>query len=126
MGDGSRAVAVMGALAKQGIATRYFGMDQFELAGGEVSLRDFHRTMRGAGIRPQLFPEPVQSGLIRFLHTIGSVDLVLIAEPAEIEQDARTQQLLSRISHPKTTILVRKDDHWVERVPSPSVIRRAA
>ena len=94
VGDGTRAVAVMEALAKQGIAARYFGMDQFELAGGGLSLRDFHRTMRGAGIRPQLFPEPVPRGLIRFLHTIGSVDLVLVADPAEVEQDAGIQQLL--------------------------------
>ena len=50
VGDGSRAVAVMGTLANSGSPIRYFGIDQFELAGGAVSLKDFHRSLRAAGI----------------------------------------------------------------------------
>jgi hypothetical protein len=130
VGDGSRAVAVLAALAKRGISARYFGMDQFELAGGEVSLREFHRTLRGAGIRPQLFPEPPERGLVRFLHTIGTVDLVLIADPAEVVEKAAVGQLLNRISHANTTILLLQDDQWVplarEMGRDAGVVRRAA
>ena len=113
VGDGSRAIAVMGTLAKSGDPIRYFGIDQFELAGGAVSLKDFHRTLRAAGIRAQIFPEPVDRGLARFLHTIGMVDLVLLSEPAEILDDVRVRQLLTRISRPETTILYLQDETWV-------------
>ena len=37
VGDGSRAIAVMGTLAKTAGPVRYYGIDQFELAGGSVS-----------------------------------------------------------------------------------------
>ena len=126
VGDGSRAVAVVETLGKKGVPIRYFGIDQFELGGGEVSLMDFHRTLRSAGIQAQLFPEDLDRGLVRFLHTIGTVDLVLIAEPVERLQEEQIRQLLSRISHGETTILYRQDESWVQFSTSPATMRRAA
>lgn len=127
VGDGSRAVAVVSTLAKQGEPIRYYGIDQFELVGGAVTLKDFHRTMRSAGIRPQILPEPVDRGLTRFLHTVGSVDLVLLSDPEGLADDGRVRQLLGRVSHSETTILQRHGDNW-EKLPGlvTSPVRRAA
>ncbi len=126
VGDGSRAIAVMGTLAKTAGPVRYYGIDQFELAGGSVSLKDFHRTLRAAGIRAQIFPEPVDRGLVRFLHTVGTVDLVLLSQPAEILEDQRVRQLLNRISRPETTILYLQDEAWVRLTGGTTAMRRAA
>lgn len=113
VGDGSRAIAVVQALTQRGGTVRYVGIDQFELSGGSVTLRDFHQATRAAGVRPQIFPESIERGLTRFLHTIGRADLVILASPDEILQDARIRQLLTRISHPKTTVLYRRGDAWL-------------
>ena len=43
--------------------------------GGEVTLKQFHQTLRAQNIRPQLFPETIDRGLMRVAHTIGTVDL---------------------------------------------------
>lgn len=126
VGDGSRAVAVLGTLAKSGSPVRYFGIDQFELAGGAVSLKDFHRTMRGAGIRPQIFPEPVDRGLVRFLHTVGTADLVLLDQPAETLENPQVGQLLKRISNAQTTILYLQDDVWMPLTSRTTTMLRAA
>jgi hypothetical protein len=113
VGDGSRAIAVVQALTQRGGTVRYVGIDQFELSGGSVTLRDFHRTTRAAGIRPQIYPESTERGLIRFLHTVGRADLVLLSSPDELLQDVRIRHLLTRISHPKTTVLYRRGDAWL-------------
>ncbi len=126
VGDGSRAIAVVGTLAKRGMPVRYFGVDEFELAGGTVSLKEFHRTLRSAGIRPQIFPEPVDRGLVRFLHTVGHADLVMLSEPGLLLEDPRFQQLLSRVSHGSTTVLYRQDDVWARLDRESSFLRRAA
>ena len=125
VGDGSRAIAVVEALAKGGSAIRYFGIDQFELAG-PVSLKDFHRSLRAAGIQPQLFPETVSRGLIRFLHTVGRAELVLLSDGPKILEDPLSGTLLSRISGPSTTILCRQDDVWSTLPTHADGQRRAA
>ena len=126
VGDGSRAIAVLGTLAKSGNPVRYFGIDQFELAGGAISLKEFHRTMRGAGIRPQIFPEPVDRGLARFLHTVGTADLVLLDEAGETLENPQVGQLLKRISNPQTTILYLQDDAWMPLIGRTTTMLRAA
>jgi len=62
--DGTRAVAVIEALAKGNPhhTIRYLALDQFELAGGPITLVQFHRDLRQSGIRPQIFPEDVRFG----------------------------------------------------------------
>ncbi len=125
VGDGSRAIAVVEALAKGGSSVRYFGIDQFELAG-TVSLKDFHRTLRAAGIHPQLFPETVSRGLVRFLHTVGRADLVLLSDGSKILEDPLCGSLLSRIAGPDTTILCLQDELWAPLADLSTGQRRAA
>ena len=133
VGDGSRAVAVVSALAKAnpGSPIRYSAIDQFELSGGSISLMQFHRDLRQHGIRPQIFPGDVKSGLIRVAHTIGAVDLVLISSDGTQIGDFEVPppHLLSRVSHPESLILRRSEDTWTRFdniQTTQQVIRRAA
>ncbi len=79
--DGSRAVAVLETITKNNKNVRYLAIDQFEMAAGAVTLKQFHQTLRAKEFRPQVIPETMERGLIRVSHTIGTVDLVLIAAP---------------------------------------------
>ena len=99
VGDGSRAVEFLTVMKTTGHPVRYFAIDQFELAGGQLSLIGFHQMLRSAGIRPHLFPEPIVQGLTSFLHTIGSADVILITDASSEATDIQVQQLLGRISH---------------------------
>ncbi len=126
VGDGSRAIAIHECLTKKGGQVRYYGIDQFEAAGGSNTLKDFHRTLRAANVRAQIFPESVNQALVRFLHTVGSVDLVLISSPEGVVDDPVVQQLLARISHPGTQILYQKGDVWAEYAAQTMPLRRAA
>ena len=99
VGDGSRAVDFLTVMKT---TVRYFAIDQFELAGGQLSLIGFHQMLRTAGIRPHLFPEPIVQGLTSFLHTIGSADVILITDGSSEATDIQVQQLLGRISHQGT------------------------
>lgn len=115
VGDGSRALAVMEAVEKGNENVQYVAIDQFEMAGGTVTLKQFHQSLRANGIRPQLFPETVQRGLIRVAHTIGTVDLVLIGTPVETWQTAEVLALLSRVLHDQTLVLYQGDEEtWVK------------
>jgi hypothetical protein len=109
--DGSRAIAVMKTLAQTRQNVRYLAIDQFEMAGSG-NLKRFYQKLRAEQIRPQLFPETIDRGLIRVAHTVGTVDLVLIAAPVGRWQVPTTRTLLCRISHARTVILFLDDDHW--------------
>lgn len=126
VGDGSRAIAVVQTLAKQGITPRYCGIDEFELSGASLGLKDFHRNLRAAGIRAQIFPESVDRGLVKFLHTIGRADLVLLSRPGEWVEEPRIGHLLRRVSHPGSTILVFRNDAWSRLELPGEAMQRAA
>jgi hypothetical protein len=111
VGDGSRAVAVLQSLGNAS-DIRYVAIDQFEMAGGAVTLKTFHQTMRAAGIRPQVFPEPLARGLIRVAHTVGAVDLVIIAAAMESWRTPEILSLLTKVSHPSTTVLYEHEGSW--------------
>tara|TARA_R110002049_G_scaffold4601_5_gene32276 strand:- start:392217 stop:392978 length:762 start_codon:yes stop_codon:yes gene_type:complete len=116
VGDGTRAVEVVQTLAKAtpGTPIRYTAIDQFELAGGEISLMQFHRDLRQHGIRPQIFPSDIISGVTRVAYTLGAVDLILIAENAASDSPtpAQWEKLLSRVAHPGTLVLRQTGDAW--------------
>ena len=122
VGDGSRAVAVAETLGD----IRYAAIDQFELAGGEVSLKQFHQTLRAGGLSPQLFPEPIERGLTRFAHTVGTVDLILVAAPSATWQTPHILMLLSRVCHEKTAILQLEGESWTRFELRPTARGRAA
>lgn len=126
VGDGSRAIAVLEALGTAH-KVRYVAIDQFEMAGGDVTLKAFHKTLRREGIRPQVYPEPINRGLVRVANTIGPVDLVIIAAEQTQWQTPETMSLLARVSHSETVVLFQDEESW-ERFEPPvqSEIRRAA
>lgn len=105
VGDGQQALEYLTGLKDLGSSVRYFAIDQFELADGDLSLREFHQMLRNAGIRPQIFPEPVAAGLTRFLHTIGSADVVLLNQPIPAVDVQQVHSLLRRVSNDRTSIL---------------------
>jgi hypothetical protein len=124
--DGSRAIAVMQTMAKTQHAVRYFAIDQFEMADGGITLKQFHQTLRAENIRPKLFPGSMDRGLLRVAHTIGAVDLVLIAVPRQVWQSEQVLHLLSRVSHAGTVILYRDGETWNRSQSVVSNLQRAA
>ncbi len=140
--DGSRAIAVLETLAKNLPATaldstesaktqaaspiRYIVIDQFEMGGGTTTLKQFHQTLRGAAIRPQVFPEPIERGLTRVAHTIGAVDLILISTPTDQWQTTSVLGLIARVSRADTKLIYRNGDTWQAHAPSGTTVRRAA
>ena len=111
VGDGSQAIAVMETLSRQSDSIRYYAVDEFEMAGG-VNLKQFHQTLRNHSIHPQLFPGPVDRGLMKIAHTIGSVDLILVADANVIDSNPAVTEMLARISHEGTGVLVARNDTW--------------
>lgn len=124
--DGSRALAVLQAVQKRNENARYIAIDQFEMSGGPVTLKQFHQTLRSSGFRPQVFPETMERGLIRVAHTIGTVDLVLIACPPETWQTPQIQALLSRVTHQETLVLYREEEETWKKFATQTAQRRAA
>ncbi len=112
VGDGSQAIAVMETLSRQSESIRYYAVDEFEMAGG-VNLKQFHQTLRNHNIHPQLFPGPVDRGLMKIAHTIGSVDLILMANTSVIDNNPAVAGMLSRISHEGTSVLVARNETWI-------------
>jgi len=124
--DGSRALAVLETIEKTNKNVRYLAIDQFEMAGGPVSLKQFHQTLRSRGFRPQLFPETIQRGLIRVAHTVGAVDLVLIAALPETWQTPQVLPLLSRVTHQSSLVLYRDEEETWKTYPNPAAPQRRA
>jgi hypothetical protein len=140
VGDGSRAVEVLALLRSSAgksadagadsIKLRYAAIDQFEMGGGTNTLMQFHQTIRGGGIRPQVFPEPVDRGLMRVAHTLGSIDLILISADAGDWDTPETKSLLARVVHDQSQIFFERNDAWhaleLSELGSEPVHRRAA
>ncbi len=126
VGDGSRAIAIVQTLGSPP-PVRYLAIDQFEMVGGEVTLKAFHQRLRSAGIRGQVFPEPIDRGLVRVANTVGAVDLIVIAAAPEDWQTPETLSLLARVAHPNTVVLYQDDESWDRfEVPDPVQQRRQA
>ncbi|QDT01918.1 hypothetical protein K227x_02870 [Rubripirellula lacrimiformis] len=141
--DGTRAIAVLETLAANlpapapvadseseaattAPAIRYLVIDQFEMAGGQTTLKQFHQTLREAAIRPQVIPEPIDRGLVRVAHTYGAVDLILIATPVDQWQNETIMKLIDRVSHSGTTLMFRDGDAWKSYQQNTAPLRRAA
>lgn len=117
IGDGSRAAEVIRVLANrhQIDSVRYAVIDQFELAGGGVTLKDYHRGIRQRGIRVKVFPEPLLRGLERVSVTVGPVDLVLVGRSPDSLAAPEVDRKLRRVCHPATVVLALNGRRW-ERV----------
>ena len=126
VGDGSRALAVLETIKKTNKDVRYVAIDQFEMAGGPITLKQFHQALRSRGFRAQLFPETMERGLSRVAHTIGSVDLVLIGAPREAWQTPQILTLLSRVTHQDSLVLFRDEEDTWKKFATQFSQRRAA
>jgi hypothetical protein len=133
--DGSRAIAVMetllqnrpaapvvnvssGDVARADVsndaapAVRYIVIDQFEMAGGTTTLKQFHKSLREADVRATVYPETIERGLTRVAHTIGAVDLILISVPTDLWQTVAIESLIKRIAHGSTVVVHRDGSDW--------------
>jgi len=125
VGDGSQAIAVMETLSRQSDSVRYYAIDEFEMSGG-VNLKQFHQSLRNHDIRPQLFPGSVERGLMKIAHTIGSVDLILLSDASVIDDNPSGSDMVARISHEGTKVLVARNETWTVEVSTGHQFRRAA
>jgi hypothetical protein len=50
---------------------------------------------------------------MKIAHTIGSVDLILMANTSVIDNNPAVAGMLSRISHEGTSVLVARNETWI-------------
>ncbi len=128
IGDGSRMPAILAMMQQSGVQASSFKamvIDEFEMGGGPVTMRDYHRQLAGLTIRPVLFPEPVGRGLINVAHRFGFVDLILIDAKVESTQADALQYTLGKVVHGSTVLLNNTSGKWTSRQAKSST-RRAA
>jgi hypothetical protein len=114
IGDGLRADAVMQSLlAVSGDKLlRYAAIDQFEMVSGPIKLKDFHLRMRAIDVRPQVFPDPVAQGLLRFSSTVGFADVIIASIPDEQFNSNEIQSLIARITRPSSVVFQLSQGRW--------------
>ncbi len=120
VGDGLRSDAVMQSLlaVSGGRTLRYAAIDQFEMVGGPITLKDFHLRMRAIDVRPQVFPEPVAQGLSRFSRTVGFADVVIASITDEALNSEEIKSLIARITRPTSVLLHLSGGRWKRTVVS--------
>ena len=129
IGDGSRMPAVLASLADAGTESKSFKaivIDEFEMAGGEVTMRDYHRQLAGLAIRPVIFPESVARGLVNVAHRFGAVDMILIDASVETAHAEGLSKFLSKVTHVGTAVLSNTSGKWAVRQSGTDAVRRAA
>ena len=116
IGDGSRALAVAKSLVKANPDenVRYAAIDMFEMGDGPVTLKDFNQQLRAQNVKPSLVPLPLEAGLARVSSTLGIIDLVLIAEPAEEVDLQRLEASLKRLTTPSSAVFRLVDQKWTK------------
>ena len=114
VGDGRRALSVVSTLTHRGhsVPVNYIAIDEFELGGGSLTLRDFHKRLREYPAKAQLVPMPCDAGLDRVARTFGQVDVIIWGcdQPATAEQ----QTSLLRVCKPDTVVFYQDDGKWCE------------
>ncbi len=121
VGDGSRTCSTFETLASgQPVDDlTYAVIDPFE-AGAQgtdasrdsVSVKEYHRRVRGIGASVRVFPGPLAAGLQQVAWTIGSVDLVLIGAVESGWADPTVQERIRRLCHAGTVVLVHDGTSW--------------
>jgi len=102
VGDGTRAIALLSGLAQADGGVHYAAIDPFEMAGGHLTLKAFHRMIREQRATAQLVPLPVAAGMQRVLRTVGQVDVIVWS--GDQPPSAAEQHLLRRLSKPATIV----------------------
>ncbi|MEM9368025.1 MAG: hypothetical protein AAGD07_18690 [Planctomycetota bacterium] len=123
VGDGSRAAAILADAASEAEFT-YIVVDQFEMAGGAVSLRDFHAKVaaESAQRRPVVIPQSIMVGLESVANRFGYIDLILVSDPDDLEEAAG---VLPRIVGENTAVLIWRGEDW-DSLDEIATSRRAA
>ncbi|EMI54029.1 hypothetical protein [Rhodopirellula sallentina] len=129
VGDGSRMPAILAMMDQSGVtqdSLKAIVIDEFELGGGVVAMRDYHRQLAGLSIRPVIFPEPVGRGLVSVAHRFGAVDLVLVDTAVEETNSQDLATFLGKVTHPGSQVLSNASGKWTNRKAGSDVARRAA
>ena len=116
IGDGSRALAVAKSLveANPDENVRYAAIDMFEMGDGPVTLKEFNQQLRAQNVKPSLVPLPLEAGLARVSSTLGIMDLVLIAEPAEDVDLQQLEAALKRLTTTSSSVFHLVDQKWTK------------
>lgn len=126
VGDGQRSISLLQTLVDSSLQNTnsaeqtatsdssllYLAVDQFEMGGNPLTLREFHKQLREVNVKAQLLPMAVEAGLDRVLRTVGQVDLVLWS--AEEKPTAQEESLLTRLSRSETLVFTSSDGSWTE------------
>jgi len=120
VGNGLRSLAMLQTLTHKGHSTpiHYIAIDEFEMAGNELSLRDFHKQLREYPAKAHLVPMAIDAGLDRVVRTYGQVDLVIWS--ANQPPTSAQQTALARLSKPTTIVFAQQDGRWSESLASVS------
>lgn len=126
VGDGLRSLAMLQALTHKGHSTpiHYIAIDEFEMGGNVLTLREFHKQLREYPAKAQLVPMSIDSGLDRVVRTYGQVDLVIWS--ADEAPTARQRDMLARLSKPTTIVVSQENGRWSETLASVATQKRAA
>ncbi|EMB14607.1 hypothetical protein [Rhodopirellula europaea] len=123
VGDGSRTPAVVHALAETNPALKYAVIDQFEMVGGTVKLRDFHGQLAGLAIRPSIVPENAARGVVTVLHRLGMMDAIILDPSLDAETLAELDTVLSKVSYADTMILRQTNGKWQSTASNSTTLR---
>ncbi|PAY18496.1 hypothetical protein CKO51_15920 [Rhodopirellula sp. SM50] len=126
VGDGRRSLAMLHALTHKGHSTpiHYIAIDEFELGGNALSLRDFHKQLREYPAKAHLVPMAIDAGLDRVVRTYGQVDLILWS--AEQPPTPAQHSALARLSKSHTVVFAQENGRWSETLPGLAAGKRAA
>ncbi|WP_168566475.1 hypothetical protein [Crateriforma spongiae] len=126
VGDGQRAEAVLSTLMQTipAESITYCGVDTFEMGGSDLTLKDFHRQIRGLGIQPRLFPMPTTLGLTRVAHSLGQCDVILDSQNFHAGEDAK--KLTAKLASDASLWLADVGNDWVEVNGGGDASKRAA
>lgn len=130
VGDGTRMPAILSRWPKptsDAASPKIAVIDEFEMGGSPLSLRQYHHALAGLPVRPLIIPEPVEKGIVSVLHRLGTMDMVLVDPDTEAKMGAQWDRTVRRILHPRTVVLSQKQGKWsIVETSRTSEIRRAA
>lgn len=116
IGDGSRMPAISAMFTQSGVspgAMKTIVIDQFELGGSEITMRDYHRQLAGLAIRPVIFPESVGRGLVSVAHRFGLIDVVMVDAAVRSAAAEELATYLIKVSHEHTLVLHQENGKWI-------------
>ena len=132
VGNGSRMPAILSAIVSDQNESSFKAavIDQFEMGSGSVQMRDYHKRLVGLPIRPAIFPESAERGVVSVANRLGRMDVILIDESLLNEEAGEEKATLlasiSKVVHPKTLILSNVTGKWSNFNLDQDSARRAA